>query len=115
MKQVIVLKLEATPEQQKAMLLTVEAFNRGCDHVAAAAFQKRLANKIAFQPFVYGTLRAEFGLSPQMAIRAISKAVEAYKRDRNIQPTFDPHGAMVYDERIMSFQGVSHTRATSRS
>ena len=112
MKQVIVLKLEATPEQHQAMLETVEAFNRGCDHVAAVAFQKRLANKIALQPFVYGTLRAEYGLSSQMAIRAISKAVEAYKevkkRDKTIQPTFDPHGAMVYDERIMSFRGVSH-------
>ena len=47
-----------------------------------------------------------------MAIRAISNAVEAYKevkkRDKTIQPTFDPHGAMVYDERIMSFRGVSH-------
>lgn len=112
MKQVIVLKLEATPEQHQAMLETVEAFNRGCGHVAEVAFAKRLPNKIALQPFVYGTLRSEFGLSSQMAVRCISKAVEAYKevkkRDRSIQPTFDPHGAMVYDERIMSFQGVSH-------
>lgn len=90
------------------MLETVEAFNRGCDHVAEVAFAKRLANKIALQPFVYGTLRAEYGLSSQMAIRAISKAVEAYKRDKTIQPTFHPHGTMVYDERIMSFRGVSH-------
>jgi putative transposase len=112
MKQVIVLKLEATPEQHQALLETVEAFNRGCDYVAEVAFAKRLPNKIALQPLVYGTLRAEFGLSSQMAVRCISKAVEAYKetkkRDRNIQPTFAPHGAMVYDERIMSFQGVSH-------
>ena len=112
MKQVVVLKLEATPEQRQAMRETVEACNRGCDHVAAVAFAKRLANKIALQPFVYGTLRAEYGLSSQMAIRSISKAVEAYKetkkRDKSTQPAFDPHGAMVYDERIMSFQGVSH-------
>ncbi len=112
MKQVIVLKLETTPEQHHVLRETVEAFNRGCDYVAAIAFQKRQANKIALQPFVYGTLRAEFSLSSQMAVRCISKAVEAYKetkkRDRSIQPSFDPHGAMVYDERIMSFQGVSH-------
>ena len=108
MKQVIVLKLEATHQQHQAMLLTGEAFNRGCDPVAEVAFAKRLPNKIALQPFVYGTLRAEYGLSSQMAIRAIFKAVEVYKRDRGVQPTFDPHGAMVYDERIMSFRGVSH-------
>ena len=108
MKQVIVLKLETTPEQDQALLKTVEAFNRGCDYVAQVAFQKRMANKIALQPFVYGNLRDDYGLSSQMAVRCISKAVEAYKRDKNIQPTFDPHGAMIYDERIMSFQGVSH-------
>ena len=108
MKQVIVLKLDTTPQQHQALLQTVEAFNRGCDYVAEVAFQKRMANKIALQPFVYGTLRADYGLSSQMAVRCISKAVEAYKRDKNIQPTFAPHGAMIYDERIMSFQGVSH-------
>lgn len=108
MKQVIVLKLEATPEQHQALLETVEAFNRGCDYVAEVAFAKRLPNKIALQPLVYGTLRAKFGLSSQMAVRCISKSVEAYKRDKNTQPTFAAHGAMVYDERIMSFQGVSH-------
>ena len=108
MKQVIVLKLETTPQQHQALLKTVEAFNSGCDYVAGVAFAKRLPNKIALQPLVYGTLRAEFGLSSQMAVRCISKAVEAYKRDKNTQPTFAPHGAMVYDERLMSFQGVSH-------
>ena len=108
MKQVIVLKLDETPKQHKALLETVEAFNRGCDYVAEVAFEKRMANKIALQPFVYGTLRADYGLSSQMAVRCISKAVEAYKRGKNIQPTFTPHGAMIYDERIMSFQGVSH-------
>ena len=108
MKQVIVLKLDTTPPQHQTLLQTVEAFNRGCDYVAEVAFKKRMANKIALQPFVYGTLRADYGLSSQMAVRCISKAVEAYKRDKNIQPTFAPHGAMIYDERIMSFQGVSH-------
>ena len=69
--------------------------------------KKRLANKIALQPFVYGTLRSEFGLSSQMAIRAIAKAVEAYKRDRRIHVKFDLRGAMVYDPRIMSFKGLT--------
>jgi len=107
MKQVIVIKLEPSQEQQKALLATVEAFNRGCQYAADVAYEKRLANKIALQPFVYGTLCSEFGLSSQMAIRAIAKAVEAYKRDRRIHVKFDPHGAMVYDPRIMSFKGLT--------
>ena len=108
MKQVITVKLETTAEQSVSLMETMRAFNRGCDHVAAIAFAKRQANKIAIQPFVYGTLRSEYGLSAQMAIRCIAKAIEAYKRDKNIQPTFDPLGAIVLDDRLMSFRGLSH-------
>ena len=107
MKQVIVIKLEPSQEQYQALLRTVEAFNLGCQYAADVAYEKRLANKIALQPFVYGTLRSEFGLSSQMAIRAIAKAVEAYKRDRRIHVKFDIRGAMVYDPRIMSFKGLT--------
>ena len=107
MKQVIAIKLEPSQEQCQALLKTVEAFNRGCQYAADVAYEKRLANKIALQPFVYGTLRSEFGLSSQMAIRAVAKAVEAYKRDRRVHVRFDKHGAMVYDPRIMSFKGLT--------
>ncbi len=108
MKQTIAVKLETTAEQSQALRLTMEAFNRGCDYIAEVAFKKRQANKIAIQPFVYGALCADYGLSSQMAIRSIAKAIEAYKRDKNIQPAFDPHGAMVLDDRLMSFKGLSH-------
>lgn len=108
MKQTIAVKLEPTAEQAASLIETMTAFNRGCDYVASVAFEKRQANKIAIQPFVYGPLRADFGLSSQMAIRCIAKTVEAYKRDKNIQPTFDPLGAIVLDDRLMSFKGLSH-------
>lgn len=108
MKQVITVKLETTAEQSASLIETMQAFNLGCDHVAAIAFQKRQANKIAIQPFVYGSLRADYGLSAQMAIRCIAKAIEAYKRDKDIQPSFDPLGAIVLDDRLMSFKGLSH-------
>lgn len=108
MKQVIAVKLETTAEQAASLIETMQAFNLGCDYVASVAFEKRQANKIAIQPFVYGSLRAEYGLSAQMAIRCIAKAIEAYKRDKDIQPTFDPLGAIVLDDRLMSFKGLSH-------
>ena len=40
-----------------------------------------------------------------MAVRAISKACEAYKRDKKIQPVFRPLGAVAYDQRILSWKG----------
>ena len=45
-------------------------------------------------------------MSAQMTIRAIAKVAEAYKRDREKRPTFRAHGAMTYDERILSFPRV---------
>ncbi len=55
---------------------------------------------------VYYDIRQQFSLSSQMAIRAISKVAEAYKREKSIKPSFRPHGAMVYDERICSFPSI---------
>src|SRR6266702_6712865 len=46
-------------------------------------------------------------LAAQLAIRAISKASEAYKRDKSIQPFFQSEGAIVYDPRVMSFKGLN--------
>jgi putative transposase len=108
MKQVIVIKLEPSDEQYQSLLATVEAFNNGCQYVADVAYEKRTANKIVLQKIVYAALREKFGLSAQMAIRAIAKAVEAYKRDRRVHCQFDLHGAMVFDQRIMSFKGLTH-------
>jgi IS605 OrfB family transposase len=56
---------------------------------------------------VYGELRTTYKLPAQLAIRAISKASEAYKRDKSIQPTFRPEGAIVYDPRVMAFKGLT--------
>jgi putative transposase len=83
----------------------MERFNAACDWIADAAFRERTADKIRLQHLVYGEARERFGLSSQMVVRAISKVAEAYKRDRSVQPRFRAHGAMPYDERIMSWKG----------
>jgi putative transposase len=103
MKQVIALKLAPTPEQHAALLRTLVTFNAACNAIAAVAFAEHTANKLALQKLVYYDVRERFGLAAQMTIRAIAKVAEAYKRDRQVRPTFRPHGAMTYDERILSF------------
>jgi IS605 OrfB family transposase len=60
------------------------------------------------QPIVYQKARDRFQLSAQMAIRAIAKVCEAYKQDRPIKPKFRLDGAMVYDERILSWKGLEY-------
>jgi IS605 OrfB family transposase len=101
-------KLVPTSEQHAALLTTVERFNAACDWIGVIAFRERCANKVALQKIVYYDVRERFGLAAQLSIRAISKVVEAYKRDRTIRPRFRPHGAVPYDERIMSWKGVEH-------
>lgn len=99
------LKLLPMPEQSDAMLRTMERFNAACDALAAIAFANRCANKVELQKLAYHDIRRDFGLGAQMTVRAIAKVVEVYKRDKDIQPTFRPHGAIVYDQRILSWKG----------
>ncbi len=106
MKQVVQVKLLPTDVEAASLLCTMEAFNAACNVVAEVAFSERTANRFRLQGMVYGRIRTEFGLSAQMAVRAIGRVCEAYKRDRSIQPRFRPHGAMPYDERMLSYKGV---------
>jgi putative transposase len=106
MKQTLAVKLAPTPDQHAALLATMERFNAACDAIAAVAFRERCANKALLQKVVYYDIRARFGLSAQLTVRAIAKVVEAYKRDKTIRPGFRPHGAVPYDERIMSWKGI---------
>src|SRR5216684_5335299 len=107
MKQTMLLKLAPTTEQAAALLETMHAFNEAANYVASVAWASKTANKFELQKMVYGELRTTYQLAAQLAIRCISKASEAYKRDKSIQPTFRPEGAMVYDERVMSFKGLT--------
>ena len=102
----MLLKLTPTEEQHHALLETMHAFNAACNYVASVAFAEKTANKFELQKLVYSELRGTYKLAAQLAIRAISKASEAYKRDKSIPPTFQPEGAIVYDERVMSFKGL---------
>lgn len=83
---------------------TMEHFNDACNEIAKTAFKLHTANKIELQKHIYYAVREAFGLSAQMTVRAISKVSEAYKRDKNIIPVFDRHGAMIYDDRILSWR-----------
>ena len=107
MKQVVALKLEPGAAQRQALLTTMQAFNQGCQYVGAQAFARGLANKIALQPLVYQELRTLFGLSSQMAVRAISSGCEAYKAYRHAAPRFDAYDPMILDARLMSFKGLT--------
>lgn len=102
----LMIKLLPATEQHNALLATMERFNLACNVIAEVAFAHKTANKIRLQQMVYEDIRKNFGLSAQMTVRAIAKTCEAYKRDKKIQPSFRPRGAMVYDQRLLSWKGL---------
>ena len=104
MKQTLMVKLDTSKEQHQAILETMHRFNEACNYIADIAFKMGTANKIELQKVVYYEVRDKFKLSAQLTIRAISKVSEAYKRDRTIKPEFNPNGAIVYDQRILSWR-----------
>ncbi len=106
MMQILLLQLNPTPDQQKLLLETMRAFNAAANYVAAIAFAEHTASKVTLQQVAYSDLRSRFHLPAQLAIRAISEACEAYKRDKSRMPFFQSEGGVVYDGRIMSFKGL---------
>jgi len=103
----LTLKIKLAPDQQQhqALLKTMHTFNKACNDIAETVFKHQCANKINLQKLVYYDIRERYGLSAQMTIRAIAKVVEAYKCDKRIKPVFKLSGAMIYDQRILSWIG----------
>lgn len=99
------IKLLPTHEQAEALLETMERFNNACNFVSNAAFRLKTASQVKLHRETYYTIREQFGLSAQMAVRVIGKVAETYKQDKHTHHVFRPRGAVVYDDRILSWKG----------
>lgn len=106
MKQTLMIKLAPSDEQHKSLLEAMERFNEACNHISDIAFNTGTFGQYYLHPIVYSYLRKHFGLSAQMAVRAIAKTSESYKLNRQSKHFFKPHSAMVYDQRILSWKGL---------
>ena len=81
MKTTLQVKLLPTPAQYAMLKATMHAFNAACTWIAAQAYAQRCVSTFHLQKQLYYEVRQCFGLSAQLTIRAIAKAVDAYKRD----------------------------------
>jgi IS605 OrfB family transposase len=106
MKQTMMVKLSSSPEQYQSLLETMERFNEACNYASGKAFETSTYGQFHLHHIVYGYLRGYYKLSAQMAVRAIAQVSESYKVDRKVQHFFNPHSAMVYDQRILSWKGL---------
>jgi IS605 OrfB family transposase len=104
----LTLQLQVLPDgaQSARLLATMERANEAATFAARCGFDAGVFSQPSIHKLAYSEIRSKFGLSAQMAVRAIGKAVECFRRDKKICPTFHPHGAITYDERIFSFKGM---------
>lgn len=104
----LTLQLRVMPDaaQSAALLDTMTAFNAAASHAARTGFDAQRFSQPGIHALCYRELRERFGLSSQMAVRAIGKAVECFRRDKTRCPVFRALGAMTYDERLLSFRGA---------
>ncbi len=66
--------------------------------------EKKVFGKIELQKNLYYDIREQFGLSAQMAVRVLGKVSESYLADRSGYHEFKPHGAIIYDQRILTIK-----------
>lgn len=113
MKLTLQLQLLPVPEQAVSLRATMHRFNEAASYAARVGFDAGVFSQPAIHKRCYSDLRSQFGVSAQMAVRAIGKAVEVFRRDRSRCPVFRPNGAMTYDERILSFKGLDRVSLLS--
>lgn len=106
MKLTIQLQLLPTPEQATLLLDTMRRVNEAASFAARLGFEAGVFSQPSVHKLAYHEIRLRFGLSAQLAVRAIGKAVECFARDKTVCPAFRPDGAVTYDQRNMSFKGV---------
>ncbi len=102
------IRLYPSSEQIEQLLKTMERFNAACNVISKIAFENKTFGKIALQRLCYYQIRDDFKLSAQMVVRAIGKVAESYsdKNKRDTLHIFKPHGAIVYDDRILTVKSI---------
>jgi putative transposase len=105
MKLTLQMKLLPDADQRPLLLDTMERFNTAASFAARVGFEAKVFSQPGIHQRCYAEIRQRFGLSAQMAVRAIGKAVEAFRRDKSACPVFRSRGAVTYDDRILGFQG----------
>lgn len=107
MKLTLQLQLLPTPDQKSELRTTMERFNQAATFAAKIGFEAGIFGQVTLHRLAYYEIRERFGLSSQMAVRAIAKAVECFQRDKTKCPVFKPQSAICYDQRVLSFKGLT--------
>jgi IS605 OrfB family transposase len=97
-------KLVPDTGQASVLRLTMQRVNDACNTISKIAWDKKTSAQFALHRLSCQTTREQFGLSAQVAVRAVAKVSGAYKLDHNRPRNFRPFGALIYDDRILSWK-----------
>jgi putative transposase len=101
--------VKVSPADRDGLRPTFETANGACDWISEQAWHRKTFRQLALDKLVYYQVRERFGLSAQMAVRAIAKVVDAYAPDKRTKRMFRKDGAFPYDARILSWDLESET------
>jgi IS605 OrfB family transposase len=100
------IKLTPTPEQEVALRATLVAFANACNHIHAAV-PGNIRNSARIQQLTYRDVREKFGLSANLAVRAIARvsmnrkaAKELGAKVKGFKPTSVDYDARIFDLRL---------------
>lgn len=89
--------LEPTPDQEKLLLKTAQAYTDACNFLAQFCFENKTVSRKKVHDANYHLIREKFGLPSQMASSTIKSTASAYKtihktqEEWSIQPKFKRH------------------------
>lgn len=95
--------LSASPVERDLLLRTMTRVNGVCNEIGLRAWSQQLFGLYKLQCWLYHDLRREFGLSSQMTIRCLARVANRYRLDRSVPCAFDPYSALVYDDKLLSW------------
>ena len=101
MKLIAQVKLQPTEQQADALQRTMEAANRAANYLSDIAWDTKQFRQYDLHHAAYYTIREQFGLSAQAAVRVVSKVADSYKIDKDTRRTFRLLGSVAFDDRIL--------------
>lgn len=104
-------KLQTTPIIFEALKETSECFADACNYVLKIGIEEKTHNAIRLHKLCYAKARKLFGLSANLAVRAIRRVVACMtklKGKRKRPKEFKPK-SIDYDARIFSYQEIDET------
>lgn len=96
-------KLEYTPTQKAQLERLLKAFADACNFIAAQGREHKISKQFALHKLCYKQVREQFGLSANLAVRAIARVAPRLAKAKTRESEFAPT-SVDYDARIFTFK-----------